>query len=146
MFDIINDTDKDIKELDIAYDYVQYVSQRENIEDAIFNVIFVTNDKIHELNKKYRGVDKVTDVISFALEDGEEIKEPGIRVLGDIYIAIDVAYQQAKTYGHSRLREVCFLITHGILHLLGYDHMNEEDEKIMFDKQKEILDSYDITR
>ena len=146
MFDIINDTDKNIEELDFALEYVRYVSKRENIEDALFNVIFVSNDKIHELNKTYRGVDRVTDVISFALEDGEDLKEPGIRVLGDIYIAIDVAYEQAENYGHSRLREVCFLITHGILHLLGYDHMNEEDEKIMFDKQKEILDSYDITR
>ena len=146
MFDIINDTDKDIEELEKALEYVRYVSKRENIEDALFNVIFVNNDKIHELNKTYRGVDRVTDVISFALEDGEDLKEPGIRVLGDIYIAIDVAYEQAENYGHSRLREVCFLITHGILHLLGYDHMNEEDEKVMFDKQKEILDSYDIIR
>lgn len=146
MFEIINDTDKEIEEIDFLEKYITYVSKRENIEDAIFNIIFVSNDKIHELNRDYRGVDRVTDVISFALEDGEDLKEPGIRVLGDVYIAVDVAYEQALTYGHSRLREVCFLATHGILHLLGYDHMTEEDEKIMFDKQKEILDSYDITR
>ncbi len=146
MFEVINDTDKEIKEIAFLEKYIKYVSKRENIEDAIFNIIFVSNDKIHELNRDYRGVDRVTDVISFALEDGEDLKEPGIRVLGDVYIAVDVAYEQALTYGHSRLREVCFLATHGILHLLGYDHMTEEDEKIMFDKQKEILDSYDITR
>ena len=146
MFEIINDTDKEIEEIDFLEKYITYVSKRENIEDAIFNIIFVSNDKIHELNRDYRGVDRVTDVISFALEDGEDLKEPGIRVLGDVYIAVDVAYEQALTYGHSRLREICFLATHGILHLLGYDHMTEEDEKIMFDKQKEILDSYDITR
>ena len=146
MFEIINDTDKEIEEIDFLEKYIKYVSKRENIEDAIFNIIFVSNDKIHELNRDYRGVDRVTDVISFALEDGEDLKEPGIRVLGDVYIAVDVAYEQALTYGHSRLREICFLATHGILHLLGYDHMTEEDEKIMFDKQKEILDSYDITR
>lgn len=146
MFEVINDTDKEIEEIDFLEKYITYVSKRENIEDAIFNIIFVSNDKIHELNRDYRGVDRVTDVISFALEDGEDLKEPGIRVLGDVYIAVDVAYEQALTYGHSRLREICFLATHGILHLLGYDHMTEEDEKIMFDKQKEILDSYDITR
>lgn len=146
MFEVINDTDKEIEEIAFLEKYITYVSKRENIEDAIFNIIFVSNDKIHELNRDYRGVDRVTDVISFALEDGEDLKEPGIRVLGDVYIAVDVAYEQALTYGHSRLREVCFLATHGILHLLGYDHMTEEDEKIMFDKQKEILDSYDITR
>ena len=146
MFEIINDTDKDIREMDFLQEYIEYVAKRENITEAIFNIIFVSNEKIHELNKNYRGVDRVTDVISFALEDGEDLKDPGIRVLGDIYIAIDVAYEQALTYGHSRLREVCFLATHGILHLLGYDHMDEDEEKIMFDKQKEILDSYDITR
>ena len=146
MFEIINDTDKKIEELDYLQEYVSYVSKKENIEEAIFNIIFVTNEKIHDLNKTYRGVDRVTDVISFALEDGEDIKDPGIRVLGDIYIAIDVAYEQAEIYGHSRMREVCFLETHGILHLLGYDHMEEDEEKIMFDKQKELLESYEITR
>lgn len=146
MFEIINDTDKKIEELDYLQEYVSYVSKKENIEEAIFNIIFVTNEKIHDLNKTYRGVDRVTDVISFALEDGEDIKDPGIRVLGDIYIAIDVAYEQAEIYGHSRMREVCFLATHGILHLLGYDHMEEDEEKIMFDKQKELLESYEITR
>lgn len=146
MFEIINDTDKKIEELDYLQEYVSYVSKKENIEEAIFNIIFVTNEKIHDLNKTYRGVDRVTDVISFALEDGEDIKDPGIRVLGDIYIAIDVAYEQAEIYGHSRMREVCFLATHGILHLLGYDHMEEDEEKIMFDNQKELLESYEITR
>ena len=66
--------------------------------------------------------------------------------MGDIYIAIDVAYLQAEEYGHSKIREVCFLATHGLLHLLGYDHMNEDDEKIMFDKQREILDGYEVFR
>lgn len=146
MFEIINDTDKIIEELDYLNEYVKYVSKKEKIEEAIFNIIFVTNEKIHELNFNYRGVDRVTDVISFALEDGEELKDPGIRVLGDIYIAIDVCYEQAKIYGHSRIREVCFLATHGILHLLGYDHMEESEEKIMFDKQKELLESYEIIR
>lgn len=146
MFEIINDTNKDIEELEFLEGYIKYVSKKEKIEDAIFNIIFVTNEAIHEINKTYRGVDRVTDVISFALEDGDDIKNNPIRVLGDIYIAIDVAYEQALEYGHSRVREVCFLATHGILHLLGYDHMNEEEEKVMFDKQKEILEGYDVVR
>lgn len=146
MFEIINNTDKKIEEVDYLEEYIKFVTKKLKIEEAIFNIIFVSNEEIHELNNTYRGVDRVTDVISFALEDGEEIKNQEIRVLGDIYIATDVAYEQAKIYGHSRIREICFLATHGILHLLGYDHMDEEEEKIMFDKQKELLESYEITR
>ncbi|MBQ6494517.1 MAG: rRNA maturation RNase YbeY [Bacilli bacterium] len=146
MFEIINDTDKNILELDFLNNYIKYVVNKLDINDAIFNIIFVSDEKIHEINKTYRGVDRVTDVISFALEDGEDIKNNPIRVLGDIYIAIDVAYLQAEEYGHSKIREVCFLATHGLLHLLGYDHMNEDDEKIMFDKQREILDGYEVFR
>ncbi len=146
MFEIINNTDKKIEEVGYLEEYIKFVTKKLKMEEAIFNIIFVSNEEIHELNNTYRGVDRVTDVISFALEDGEEIKNQEIRVLGDIYIATDVAYEQAKIYGHSRIREICFLATHGILHLLGYDHMDEEEEKIMFDKQKELLESYEITR
>ena len=128
---------------DIILECLDYEDYDDNYEVSLS---FVDNKEIHELNNTYRGVDRVTDVISFALEDGEEIKNQEIRVLGDIYIATDVAYEQAKIYGHSRIREICFLATHGILHLLGYDHMDEEEEKIMFDKQKELLESYEITR
>lgn len=145
MFEIINETNKKIEELEYLEKYVKYVTEKENIEDAIFNIIFVTNEEIHEINKQYRNVDRITDVISFAFEDNEEIEEE-IRVLGDIYIALDVAYEQAKEYNHSNIREICFLATHGILHLLGYDHMNEEDEKKMFTHQEELLDSYGIKR
>ena len=80
------------------------------------------------------------------MEDNDALKKSQIRVLGDIYIAIEVAYEQAKLYGHSNIREICFLATHGILHLLGFDHQNENEEKIMFKKQKELLESYDIYR
>lgn len=146
MFEIINNTDERIEELDYLEEYIKYVTKKESIENAIFNIIFVSKEEIHKLNLTYRGVDRPTDVISFALEDGDNLKEPKIRVLGDIYISIEVAYEQAETYGHSRMREVCFLATHGILHLLGYDHMTEDEEKIMFGKQKELLDSYEITR
>lgn len=146
MFEIINNTNKKIEELNYLEEYIKFIVNKEKLDNCIFNIIFVSNDEIHKLNLDYRGVDKVTDVISFALEDESDLEIPEIRVLGDIYIAIDIAYEQAKLYEHSKKREVCFLATHGILHLLGYDHIDEEEEKIMFDKQKELLENYEITR
>lgn len=145
MFEIFNETNKEIVEIKELKNYIEYLAEKENIKDAIFNIIFVFDEEIHKINREYRNVDRVTDVISFALEDNE-INNYGQRVLGDIYIAIDVAYRQAKEYNHSNLREVCFLATHGILHLLGYDHMTREEEEIMFKKQEELLSSYGINR
>ena len=104
------------------------------------------NKRIHEINKEYRGVDRETDVISFAMEDEMDIEYDNYRLLGDIYISIDRCYSQALEYGHSRVREICFLATHGVLHLLGYDHMNPEDEKKMFNLQEELLDGSNIRR
>ena len=75
-----------------------------------------------------------------------DIKYDDFRLLGDIYISIDKCYSQAEDYGHSNVREICFLATHGILHLLGYDHMEESDEKEMFDLQNKLLDGYNIKR
>ena len=146
MFEIINKTKKEIEELEYLNDYIINITKKLKIENAIFNIIIVTNEEIKNINYTYRGIDKITDVISFALEDNDKLKKPKLRVLGDIYIAVDVAYEQAKLYNHSTKREICFLATHGILHLLGYDHQNEEEEKIMFKKQKELLESYDIYR
>lgn len=146
MFEIINNTTENIEELEILNKYVEYLVKKEKLENAIFNIIFVSIEEIHRINKEYRNVDRETDVISFALEDEEDGYISEVRVLGDIYICLDVAYSQAENYGHSRLREVCFLATHGLLHLLGYDHMKEDEEKIMFKKQKELLESYDIFR
>lgn len=146
MFEIINNTDKEIKELTKLEEYMKFVVTKLEIPEAIFNIIFVSNEEIHEINKNYRNVDRVTDVISFALEDNEADAFESFRILGDIYIAIDVAYDQAIEYNHSREREVCFLATHGILHLLGYDHMTVEEEKEMFTKQEELLNAYEITR
>ncbi len=146
MFEIINNTGKVIPEIETLEKYVKFVTKKEKIENAIFNIIFVTKEEIHKINKEYRNVDRETDVITFALEDNKEEIDEIIRVLGDIYISIDTAYAQAELYGHSNLREVCFLATHGILHLLGYDHMEEEEEKIMFARQEELLNEYKITR
>ena len=146
MFEIINNTNKDIEEITKLNKYINFLTKELNIENAIFNIIFVTNEEIHRLNKEYRNTDRVTDVISFALEDNKKINLASTRVLGDIYIAIDVAYNQASEYNHSKEREVSFLATHGVLHLLGYDHMNPEDEKKMFDLQERLLSKYNITR
>ena len=146
MFEIVNNTNKEIEELNYLNEYINFIVKKEKLSNCIFNIIFVSNDEIHKINLEYRGIDRVTDVISFALEDNSDLEIPEFRVLGDIYIAIDVAYEQAKMYGHSSTREICFLATHGILHLLGYDHMDEDEEKIMFKKQKALLDDYEITR
>lgn len=146
MFEIFNESNKEIKEISKLEEYMKFVVRKLEIEKGIFNIIFVDNDKIHEINKEYRKVDRVTDVISFALEDNPDIVYDDFRLLGDIYIAIDVAYDQAIEYNHSREREVCFLATHGVLHLLGYDHMTEEEAKEMFGIQEELLQEYGINR
>lgn len=143
--EVFNDSEKDINISEIE-DLTKYLIKYMNLENVYFDVIFVDNDRIREINKNYRNIDSETDVISFALEDDKLIKSENIRVLGDIYISIDKAISQAEQYNHSLKREVCFLITHGFLHLLGYDHMTKEDEKVMFKLQEEILDSYGIKR
>ena len=102
-----------------------------------FNVIFVNKDEIQRINKEYRNIDKVTDVISFALIDDNEIVQTN--ELGDIFICVERAIEQAKEYGHSEGREFAFLAVHGYLHLCGYDHMSPEEEKVMFDIQESIL-------
>lgn len=119
-----------------------------SIEDDIeMSCLLVDDQRIHEINREYRHIDRSTDVISFALEDSEQFYVEGMaRNIGDIFISVDHAIAQAEEYGHSLRREMCFLFTHGLLHLLGYDHMNEEDEKEMFGKQKEILDILNIGR
>ena len=138
-----NDLYKDYAYLDKV---INKTLEEEQVNGAVFSIIFVTLDEIHKLNKKYRGIDRPTDVISFALEDNPDVVYDSFRLLGDIYIAIDVAYDQAVEYNHSREREVCFLATHGLLHLLGYDHMTLEEEKVMFGKQEELLNEFEIKR
>ena len=131
-------------ELDDFKKYFLSIMKDLKVEDALVNIIIVDNEEIKKINKEYRNIYNVTDVISFALED-VEFKTP-FRVLGDIYISYDKVIEQALKYEHSEKRELYFLATHGLLHLLGYDHMNEEDEKVMFTLQRELLDKYDIKR
>ncbi len=146
MFEIINDTDNEVLELEKLNSYIDYVVKELELEKCEFNIIIIDNERIHEINNMYRGVDRETDVISFALEDNMDVEYKDFRLLGDIYISIEKCYQQAEEYGHSREREICFLATHGILHLLGYDHMEPDDEKEMFDLQNKLLDGYNIKR
>lgn len=145
-YEIFNETsyelDNEIKDL---YKLLEFALKGEKLDNVEFNVIFVDSDTIHNINKTYRNVDRVTDVISFALEDNETIKLDH-RLLGDIYICIERAKEQAQEYGHSFKRELSFLTIHGLLHLLGYDHMEPEEEKVMFQKQEDILNEFGITR
>ncbi len=145
MFEIFNNTNNDINTSELE-DYIKYVVKELDIENAIFNIIFIDNKEIREINREYRNVDRETDVISFALEDNMDVVYEDFRLLGDIYISYEKAIEQAELYNHSVRREVFFLATHGILHLLGYDHMEEDDEKVMFGKQNELLNGYGITR
>ncbi|MDD4213082.1 MAG: rRNA maturation RNase YbeY [Bacilli bacterium] len=100
-------------------------------ENREASLIFVSNDEIRKMNRDYRKIDKVTDVISFEEEEED--------YLGEIFISVDRLLEQAKDFNHSPIRECAFLLIHGILHLMGYDHMNPEDEAIMFHLQEEIL-------
>ena len=132
------------------YDYLNEVINHTlevmDAKESIFTIIFVTKEEIHELNKQYRGVDRVTDVISFALEDVNDVSLTDVRVLGDIYICIDRMKEQAIEYNHSETRELSFLTVHGLLHLLGYDHQTKEEEEVMFNLQRKILSDLNINR
>lgn len=131
------------KDYDYLNEVIEYTLKKFDSSDSILNIIFIDDEVMHEMNRDYRGIDRTTDVLSFALNDNKRI-ETEINVLGDIYISIDKMKSQAVDYGHSEKRELSFLTVHGILHLLGYDHMNEDDEKIMFKLQKEILEELGI--
>ncbi|WP_282801086.1 rRNA maturation RNase YbeY [Secundilactobacillus kimchicus] len=139
------------KILEYAGDYIHLA------ENTEMSVTFVNNDRIQEINRTYRGVDRATDVISFAIEDSAEDDDLPIVMddelaaeipenLGDIFVSVDKVGEQADFLEHSYERELGFLVVHGFLHLNGYDHMEPEDEKVMFKLQREILDSYGLTR
>ncbi len=123
---------------------IEYSLKRMNVSNAYLSVIFINDDHMQELNKQYRNIDKTTDVLSFAFEDNEKINLP-VRMLGDIYVSIPKMQQQAKEYDHSEKRELSFLVVHGLLHLLGYDHTrSKEEEERQFALQDEILANLDI--
>ena len=138
--------------IELVEKLLQHAAKVEKVEEGSeVSITFVTNEAIHEINREYRDKDQPTDVISFALEEmgeGEvQIIGEGIpRILGDIIISTDRTREQAAEYGHSFERELGFLAVHGFLHLLGYDHMTEQEEKEMFSKQDEILRSFGLSR
>ena len=106
----------------------------------------VDDEEIHRMNREYRGVDRPTDVLSFPAAEGDAFPAIPDAFLGDIAISLPRAEAQAEEYGHSLLRELSFLAVHGTLHLLGYDHMTDEDRAEMFARQNEILEKMRITR
>lgn len=149
--DFVFDNEVDNFENNYEQDFTAIIEQALKtlgIEDDVeVSCVLVDDERIHEINREYRHIDRSTDVISFAMEDNDQFYVEGMpRTLGDIFISVDHAKKQAEEYGHSLRREMCFLFTHGILHLLGYDHMTDEQEKEMFDLQDEILGALSIER
>ena len=124
---------------------IEFACKHMKVENPLLNIVIVDNKKIQEINKLYRNKDAVTDVISFAFEEVPDVKYDDVRFLGEIYISYERCKEQAAEYGHSVKREFCYLAVHGLLHLLGYDHIKEEDKKVMRALEEEILNEYDIT-
>lgn len=143
-----NSTDFKINE-DLITKVATAVLDYENIpQNAEISFTAATLEEIHQINLKHRGIDRPTDVLSFPLIDFEReaIPENQKIYLGDIVLCFERALEQSKEYGHSFEREIAFLTAHSMLHLLGYDHINPEEEKIMFAKQEDILQQLGITR
>ncbi len=125
---------------DLSLIYKKTLEKLQIKKDYDLSVILVKSKYIQNINREYRNIDKPTDVITFAMQEGESYMYEEEYDLGDIYINIDYVYLQASQYEHSIRREFCFLFVHGLLHALGYDHMNIDDEKVMFELQDEILE------
>lgn len=134
---------------------VQKVLEEENvIEDVDVYITLTNNEEIHKINKEYREVDRATDVLSFPMYDRDEVyqlkkdyeNDEVEKILGDIIVSIEKVKEQAQEYGHSFERELAYLVTHGCLHLLGYDHMKEDEQKIMRAREEEILGILEISR
>ena len=159
------------EETDVSFDFDYKVLAEEIINhcldyanfpyEAEVNLTLTDNEGIHSINKEFRQIDRPTDVLSFPMlnyetpgdfsflddEDNDDFNpDTGEALLGDIIISIEKVYEQAENYGHSVEREYAFLITHSMLHLFGYDHMEEQEAKIMEAKQKEILQQMNILR
>ncbi len=129
-------------------DYIKVVLEDEyEAEKPVYmSVLLTNNENIQEVNREYRGKDSATDVISFAYHDTDEIEFGPYDTLGDIVISLERVEEQRKDYNHSFKREFYYVLTHGILHLLGYDHIDDEDKKIMREKEEEILLKHGYTR
>ncbi|MGK4197739.1 rRNA maturation RNase YbeY [uncultured Fusobacterium sp.] len=128
--------------------YVEKVLEKEYDSKApvYVSLLFTGNDEIQVINREYRDKDQPTDVISFAYHETEDFDIGPYDTLGDIVISLERVVEQAKEYNHSPKRELFYVLTHGILHLLGYDHIEEEERKEMRAKEEEILGSFGYTR
>jgi len=128
---------------EIIKNIIQYLKVDENTE---ISILFTDDKFIKSLNKKYRGINKSTDVLTFNLEDGD-LKFPEVdknKLLGDIVVSVETAQRQANNLNHNLENELMILLTHGLLHLIGYDHEEDRDNKIMQVKENEILDTFDL--
>ncbi|TYP78005.1 rRNA maturation RNase YbeY [Paenibacillus methanolicus] len=138
---------------------LKLAAQAEGIEDGEVSLTFVTDEEIHSLNREYRNIDRPTDVLSFAIQEvtdeeldivyeveSEDEEVPLEGMLGDIIISVERAAAQAEEYGHSLERELGFLFVHGFLHLIGYDHQDDENEAVMTRKQEAVLSQVGLTR
>lgn len=144
-YEIVNES-----KMEVDYSFLPKVIDKclslEGVKSSIFSIIFIDDEKMQELNNTYRGIDRTTDVLSFAFEDNEEVIR-GDRILGSIFVSIPKMEEQAREYGHSKTRELSFLVVHGLLHLLGYDHTKgEKEEKEMFSRQELVLNEFEETR
>lgn len=118
-----------------------------NVENASLSVSFVDSEEIHRLNNEYRNVDKETDVLSFPSFEPGQIPDSNEEIaLGDVVICSDVAKKQAEEFGHSYERELIYLFVHSIFHLLGYDHEDEDEKKVMRDREENVMEMLGITR
>ena len=126
-------------QIELVESILQHAAQLEEVEEpSELSVTYLTNAEIHEVNREWRGKDAPTDVISFVASEGDNIGSDE-NYIGDIFINMDAVKRQAESYSHSRKREFCFLLAHGLLHCLGYDHQSKKEEEIMFDLQERIL-------
>lgn len=153
----------DFAYMELAHQVADAVLDQEECPyEAVVEMIFTSDEEIHNINKEHRGIDRPTDVLSFPMVDfespaeydfldtelGDVYFEPdtGELMLGDIVLSIPRIVAQAEEYGHSQKREYAFLIAHSMLHLLGYDHMTEDEAKIMEEKQNQVLNTLGISR
>lgn len=152
MIEINYDGIENLKEEELIKTVVETVLEEENIHKNLDVYITLTNNEtIREVNKQHRNIDKETDVLSFPMFEREEIQKLQAEdevedILGDIIVSIQKVREQAEEYGHSFERELAYLVTHGMLHLLGYDHLIEEEKVQMRKREEEILGKLNITR
>ena len=145
MIDVFSETVEITEEERTGIERAAEAALKSENRDGELTILIDTPERIQTLNRDFRHVDAITDVLTFPAWEGE-IALSADGYLGDIMICYDRAKEQAEAYGHSLKRELSFLAVHGVLHLLGYDHLNEPDERVMREKQTTILDSIGVTR